>query len=98
MWFGIKAAERNVRGEESVQRKGWLRDGGAELALVIWYLAGFRPGWKVWGSFVVKYSVLAGAVACLMLAQPAQQTVAQAQAPQTATAQQAIPDAPRPQQ
>jgi len=98
MWFGIKAAERNVRGEESVQRKGWLRDGGAELALVIWYLAGFRPGWKVWGSFVVKYSVLAGAVACLMLAQPAQQTVAQAQAPQTETAQQAIPDAPKPQQ
>lgn len=46
---------------------------------------------------MVKYSVLAGAVACMMLAQQGQRTVANAQAPQE-TAQQAIPDAPRPQQ
>jgi VWFA-related protein len=44
----------------------------------------------------VKYSILAGAVACMMLAQQAQQTVAAT--PQETAQQQAIPDAPKPQQ
>jgi VWFA-related protein len=44
------------------------------------------------GVRVVRNSVLAGALACMMLGQPAQQTAAQSAAPQ-----QGIPDAPRPQ-
>jgi len=45
------------------------------------------------GVRVVRNSVLAGALVCMMLGQPAQQTAAQSAAPQ----QQAIPDAPKPQ-
>jgi VWFA-related protein len=45
------------------------------------------------GVLVVRNSVLAGALVCMMLGQPAQQTAAQ----QSAAPQQAIPDAPRPQ-
>jgi VWFA-related protein len=44
------------------------------------------------GDRVVRNSVLAGALVCMMLGQPAQQTAAQNAAPQ-----QAIPDAPKPQ-
>jgi VWFA-related protein len=44
------------------------------------------------GVRVVRNSVLAGALVCMMLGQPAQQTAAQSAAPQ-----QGIPDAPRPQ-
>jgi VWFA-related protein len=44
------------------------------------------------GVRVVRNSVLAGALVCMMLGQPAQQT-----AGQSATPQQAIPDAPKPQ-
>jgi len=83
-----------------------LRDGGAAATLVVWAGNLVRgpikglcsdPAGSFWGLFVVKYSILAGAVACMMLAQQAQQTVAEVPAPQE-TAQQAIPDAPRPQQ
>jgi VWFA-related protein len=45
------------------------------------------------GVFVVRNSVLAGALVCMMLGQPAQQTAGQSAAPQ----QQSIPDAPKPQ-
>lgn len=45
------------------------------------------------GVRVARNSVLAGALVCMMLGQPAQQTAAQ----QNAAPQQAIPDAPRPQ-
>ncbi|MEO6912056.1 MAG: VWA domain-containing protein [Edaphobacter sp.] len=41
---------------------------------------------------------MAGAVACILLAQQAQQTMAENPAPQTVAQQQGIPDAPRPQQ
>jgi VWFA-related protein len=44
------------------------------------------------GGFVVRNSVLAGALVCMMLGQPAQQTAGQSAAPQ-----QTIPDAPKPQ-
>jgi VWFA-related protein len=44
------------------------------------------------GVFVVRNSVLAGALVCMMLGQPAQQTAGQSAAPQ-----QTIPDAPKPQ-
>ena len=44
------------------------------------------------GVCVVRNSVFVGALVCMMLGQPAQQTAAQSAAPQ-----QAIPDAPRPQ-
>jgi hypothetical protein len=54
-------------------------------------------GWKSplegMGVRVVRNSVLAGALVCMMLGQPAQQTAAQ----QSAASQQGIPDAPRPQ-
>src|SRR6202789_4625745 len=45
------------------------------------------------GVYVVRNSVLAGALVCMMLGQPAQQTAGQSAAPQ----QQTIPDAPKPQ-
>ena len=47
---------------------------------------------------MVKYSILAGAVACMMLAQQTQQSAAQNTTSQTVAQQQAVPDAPTPAQ
>jgi VWFA-related protein len=47
---------------------------------------------------VVKYSILAGAAALALLMQPGKPAAAQQQSAQTNEAQQAIPDAPKPQQ